>query len=214
MEKWPAQVLMLVTDRTRCPDLPTAVAAAIEGGVNVVQLRERDLPAGELLALARHLRGICGHQALLLVNDRVDVALLAGADGVHLGGTGLPVSAVRGLLPPSFLVGRSIHSVNEARQAEQDGADYVVAGTIFPSTSHPDLTPTGAALLTNLKARLTIPVVAIGGVTAENAAECRAAGAAGIAAISALLDTDDPTAAARAFAPDPWPEPEAAEERP
>lgn len=201
---------MLVTDRARCADLPAAVEAAIEGGVNVVQLRERDLPAGELLALARRLRGICGHRALLIVNDRMDVALLSGADGVHLGAAGLPVAAVRGLLPPSFLVGRSIHSVNEARQAELDGADYVIAGTIFPSTSHPDVSPAGVELLTNLKARLTIPVVAIGGITAENAEQCRAAGAAGVAAISALLETDDPTEAARALAPAPVAE----EERP
>lgn len=194
---------MLVTDRSRCADLPAAVEAAIEGGVNVVQLREKGLPASELLALARRLRGICGHRALLLVNDRADVAILSGADGVHLGKSGLPVAAVRGLLPPSFLVGRSIHTVNEARQAEQDGADYVVAGAIFPTASHPDIAPAGMDLLKNLKARLTIPFVAIGGITGETAEQCREAGAAGVAAISALLEAESPTDAARALAPQP-----------
>src|SRR5690349_15976367 len=132
---FPRRVLMLVTDRTQCGNrsLPQVVADAIDGGVNAIQLREKDLPAGELLALARQLRGVCGHRALLLINDRVDVALLSGADGVHLGETGLPVAAVRQLLPPSMRVGRSVHSVNAARQAELDGADYLLVGTLFPS---------------------------------------------------------------------------------
>src|SRR3712207_5669331 len=95
--RWPRQVLMLVTDRKQCGSrpLPDVVAAAIEGGANVVHLREKDLPAGELLALARQLRGVCGARALLLVNDRVDVALMSGADGVHLGEDSLPVAPVR-----------------------------------------------------------------------------------------------------------------------
>src|SRR4051812_44805392 len=90
---WPQKVVMLVTDRKQCRgrSLAESVAEAIEGGVNAVQLREKDLPAGELLQLARQLRGVCGHRALLLVNDRLDVALLSGADGVHLGSNGLPV---------------------------------------------------------------------------------------------------------------------------
>lgn len=196
---------MLVTDRRQCGDraLADVVAEAVEGGVNVVQLREKDLPAGELLMLARQLRGVCGHRALLVVNDRVDVALLSGADGVHLGERGLPTAAVRRLLPPSMLVGRSVHSVAAARQAEQDGADYVLLGTIFPSRSHPDVTPAGLGLLEAVATRVRIPVIAIGGIDAENRDACLRAGAAGVAVISAILRSNDPRRSAMELAPGP-----------
>jgi len=201
----PSHLLMLVTDRTQCGDrsLPQVVAEAIEGGVNAVQLREKDLPAGELLALARQLRGVCGTRALLLINDRVDVALLAGADGVHLGEEGLPVAAVRQMLPPSMRVGRSVHSVKAARQAELDGADYVVFGTLFASPSHPEASPAGLDLLRGVIQRLSIPVVAIGGIGPENVGECWEAGAAGVAAVSAIQRPEDPATAARQLAPPP-----------
>jgi thiamine-phosphate diphosphorylase len=192
--RWPARPLMLVTpgwcrpgEEARTEALLQQVEAALEGGVNVVQLREHALPAGELLRLARRLRGLCGHQALLLINDRADVALLSGADGVHLGVAGLPAGPVRQLLPPSMLVGCSVHSVDEARQAELEGADYILAGTVFASGSHPGAEPAGPELLRALATRLRVPVMAIGGVTAENAGECLAAGATGVATISALL---------------------------
>jgi thiamine-phosphate diphosphorylase len=196
---------MLVTDRKQCGgrSLPEVVAQAVAGGVNVVQLRENDLPAADLLTLARQLRGVTGPDALLVINDRVDVALLSGADGVHLGGHGLPVSAVRSLIPPSLYVGRSVHTVRDARQAELDGADYLVAGTIFASPSHPDVVPSGPGFLRDLSARIRLPVIAIGGITAENAGECWSAGASGIACISALLRAPDPLRAAASLAPVP-----------
>lgn len=205
--RWTRPALMLVTDRKQCADrsLVDVVEQAIEGGVNLVQLREKDLPAGELLALARQLRGICSHRALFLVNDRVDVAMLSGADGVHLSSTGLPVAAVRQLVPGSMLVGRSVHSVNEARQAELDGADYVVAGTIFRTPSHPEAVPAGDELLRNMVSRLSIPVIAIGGINAENAAVCWNAGVSGVAVVSALLGAENPQRAAEQLVP-PAPE--------
>lgn len=194
---------MLVTDRRRCAgrSLVEVVEQAVEGGVNIVQLREKNLPAGELLALARQLRGVCCHRALFLVNDRVDVALLCGADGVQLSSTGLPVAAVRQFLPSSMLVGRSVHSVNEARQAETDGADLVIAGTIFRTPSHPDATPAGTELLRNMVSRLSIPVVAIGGINAETAADCWSVGVSGIAVVSAIQGAADPRAAAASLVP-------------
>lgn len=196
---------MLVTDRARCRNrtLVETVEEAIEGGVNAVQLREKELPAAELLQLARRLRGVCGTRALLFVNDRADVALLSGADGVHLGEHGLPVAAVRQILPPSMRVGRSVHSVKAARQAELDGADYVLAGTIFRSPSHPEVSPAGAALLRDLVARVAVPVVAIGGVNPETVEECWSAGAAGIAVLSTILGADDARLAAQRLAPAP-----------
>jgi len=195
--------LMLVTDRKQCGSRSMAevVAEAVEGGVNMVQLREPDLPSGELLALARQLRGVCGTRAQLIINDRVDVALLCGADGVQLSSTGLPVAAVRLLLPPSVKVGASVHSVREARQAELDGADYVIVGTIFPSPSHPGVTPGGEELLRSIATRLSIPVLGIGGVNEQTVEACWAAGAAGVAVISAIFGADDPRSAAARLAP-------------
>ncbi len=201
--RWPEKVLMLVVDPGQCGDrsLSEVVEKAIDGGVNVVQLRAPGLPAGELLSLARRLRGICAHRSLLVVNDRLDVAVLSGADGVHLPENGLPVSAARQLLPPSIRVGRSVHSINAARQAESDGADYVVLGTIFASPTHPDQQPAGIELVSNVTRRLKIPVVAIGGITPENADACWSAGATGIAVISSILKAEDPQAAAQRLAP-------------
>lgn len=201
--RWPEKVLMLVVDPGQCDgrNLPEVVDQAIDGGVNVVQLRAAGLPAGELLTLARQLRGVCAHRALLVVNDRLDVALLSGADGVHLPENGLPVSAARQLLPPSIRVGRSVHSINAARQAELDGADYVLLGTIFASPTHPQQQPAGVDLVSGVTRRLNIPVVAIGGITPENAGSCWSAGAAGIAVISSILKAEDPLAAAQRLAP-------------
>jgi thiamine-phosphate pyrophosphorylase len=200
-----SRALMLVTNRQQCRSgsLVETVAQAVAGGVTAVQLREKDMPAGELLALARQLRGVCGPDALLLINDRVDVALMAGADGVHLGEQSVPVAAARKLLPPSMLVGRSVHSVNAAREAEQDGADYLLVGTLFPSPSHPDVVPAGAELLQNIKARVAIPVLGIGGINVENADACWKAGADGIAVQSAILRAEDARAAAARLAPVP-----------
>ncbi len=193
----PSPVLMLVTGRHRARgDLAEQVAAAIDGGVNVVQLREPDLPADETLALARRLRGVTAGRALLLVNDRADVALLAGADGVHLGERGLPVSAVRSWLPPGMLVGHSVHSLAGAREAHLAGADYLVVGTLWATPSHPDAVPAGVELLREMANRVPLPLLGIGGIGPSEAAACRAAGAAGVAVVRAILEAPDARAAA------------------
>lgn len=199
--RWPEKPLMLVTDRKQCGSrsLAEVVDRAIEGGVTLVQLREKDLTGGDLLVLARQLRGVCGQRALLMINDRPDVALLCGADGVHLGERGLPAAAVRQLLPATMLVGQSVHSVSSARQADLDGVDYISVGTIFPSPSHPEIEPAGLGLLSNIASRLPIPVLAIGGITPVNAASCRQAGAAGVAVISTIIRAEDPALAAAAL---------------
>lgn len=203
--RWPRRALMLLAnpDQTGGRPLAEVVEQAIDGGVNVVQLRAKHLPAGELLSLARQLRGVCGPRALLIINDRLDVAMLSGADGVHLGETSVPVAAVRKLLPPSFFIGRSVHSVNAARQAESDGADYVLVGTLFASPSHPDIAPAGLELLENVRTRLTIPVIGIGGITAENVDHCWRGGASGVAVQSAIVRAEDPRRAAERLAPAP-----------
>ena len=181
----PLPWICLVTDHTVCTDgyvgMERAVAAALAGGVNVVQLREKGLGARELYELGYRLRKLTDEAgAVLLVNDRADVAVAVGADGVHLGGGSLPISVAAGIVGQR-LVGRSVHSVAEAVEAEQAGADYLVLGTIFPSQSHPDLTAHGPHLIRKVKALVKIPLIAIGGISAENAAQTVADGADGVA---------------------------------
>ena len=193
--------LCLITDRHRCgaTELEAVVKAAIEGGVNVVQLREKDLPAGELFSLGIRLREVTRGKALFLINDRVDLAQACGADGVHLPENGLPTSIARWVMGRNALVGCSVHSVEAAAQAERDGADLAQRGPIFVSPSKPDPPPAGPELLREVADAVSVPVLAVGGVTPENAAEVIAAGAGGAAVISAICGADDPKAAAKSL---------------
>lgn len=196
---------MLVTDRRRFPaprdgeamaaSEMQAVETALGSGVGIVQLREKDLDGGALLARADALRALCDRRgARLVVNDRVDVARIAGADGVHLPASGLSVAEARALLPSGALVGRSAHSSAELGVAED--ADYVVFGPVFDTPSKRAFgAPQGLEGLRRAVAETAAPLVAIGGLDAEHAEAIAAAGAAGIAAISALLD--HPEAAGR-----------------
>jgi len=156
-------------------------------GVGAVQLREKDLDGGPLLARARRIREICDrHGARLLVNGRVDVALACDADGVHLPGGGLPVHLARKLLPPGSLVGSSIH--HHADLEGVQGADYVIFGPLFETASKPGYGPAqGIAGLAGLVAAAGMPVVGIGGITPENASDVIAAGASGVAMMGAPL---------------------------
>lgn len=192
-------ILCLVTDRQRLGEssLEAVVEEAVKGGVNVVQLREKDLPAGELLDLANRLRQATRGRALLVINDRLDVAVAAGADGVHLPENGLPEAVARRLLGRHAVIGRSVHSKEAAVEAEQAGADYVQIGTIYATQSKPELKPSGPKLVREVSAAVAVPVLAVGGVNPENAAEVIDAGALGASVISAVLGADDPQAAAR-----------------
>jgi thiamine-phosphate diphosphorylase len=144
----PLPIVMLVTDRHACGDrrIEDVVEAAVEGGVNMIQLREKDMPAADLYGLALRLRQIVGTQALLLVNDRIDVALAARAHGVELGSNGLPTEIAR-TLASGLVIGRSVHDVAHAGEAVADGADLLVVGTMFASRSHPGMTPAGPSLI-------------------------------------------------------------------
>ena len=190
--------LCLVTDRkrTKSGDVAATVAASLEGGVGMVQLREKDMPPFELLRLARSLRTVMKGRALLVVNDRVDIAMLAGADGIQLGETALDVSDVRKLVGPDMLIGRSVHSEVGAVDAECQGADYLVLGTVFETASHPDGRIGGLDLVRDVTASVGIPVLGIGGISAANAASVIAAGASGVAVITAITMSDDPQSAA------------------
>ena len=190
----------LVTDRGQTAGRPLldVVDAALRGGVRAVQLRERDLAARELLALAVALRDLTSrHDALLLVNDRIDVALACGADGVHLPGHSFRVGEARMLLGASKVIGVSTHTVEEVRAAENDGADFVVFGPVFDTPSKRAFgAPVGLDAL-NRACTGEIPVLGIGGITVETCATTRARGAAGIAVIREIASADDPEQAAR-----------------
>ena len=162
----------------------------------MVQLREKHMPPFELLRLAHRLRFVTQDQALLIVNDRVDVALLAGADGVQLGETALDVADVRSLVGPDMLIGRSVHSEVGAVDAECQGADYLVLGTVFETASHPEGQVGGLDLVREVTGAVGIPVLGIGGITADNAAGVMEAGASGVAVITALTMAEDPQLAA------------------
>jgi len=197
----PFPCLTLITDRRLCQSLSLgeAVARAVAGGVNVVQLREKDLAAAELVPLADRLRAITQDKALLIVNSRLDVAQVCGADGVHLPERGASVAVTRRLAGDGFIIGRSVHSAEEAVKAQEEGADYVQVGAIFPTRSHPG-PRAGLGLLESVAARVTIPIVAVGGITAENVGQVMQAGARGAAVISAILDSRSPGASARRLA--------------
>lgn len=188
-------ILMLVTDRRLAGGedaLVSAVEAAVEGGVNVVQLREKDLSPAELVPLACRLREVTEGRALLLVNGPLDVALEAAADGVHL-----PEDAEPPPPPWTYTWGRSVHSVEGGLQAIGEAARYLVAGPVFETPSHAGMPARGLNLIREIVPVSSVPVLGIGGITPENARDVMQAGAKGVAVIRAILGADDPRVAAQ-----------------
>ncbi|HOW86890.1 MAG TPA: thiamine phosphate synthase [Candidatus Aminicenantes bacterium] len=179
-------------------DLAGLVDAAVDGGVTIVQLRAKSLGGAAFAALASDVAARLARRGVpLLINDRVDVALACGAAGVHLGQDDLPVAAARRLLGPRGIIGLSVNTAEEARRAERDGADYVGAGPAFAtSTKQTELAVLGPAGIGRIKAAVRLPVVAIGGIGAAGAAEMAAAGADGVAVVSAILGAPDARRAA------------------
>ena len=197
--KLPDPCLCLVTDR-RVGDESTMVsrvAEAVRGGVDLVQLREKDLHGAQLMELAMRLRDAVGDGALLVVNERVDVAAALPADGAQLGEDAIPVPAARRILGPDMLIGRSVHSVEGAKQAAADGADFLVAGTLYASRSHPGEPPAGPGLVERIVGECSLPVIGIGGITGANCGEVIGAGAMGVAVITGILADSQPGEAAR-----------------
>jgi thiamine-phosphate pyrophosphorylase len=178
----------MVTDSGRAGggDVVAQIAAAARAGVDLIQIREPGMEAGVLAALTRAaVEAAAGTGARVVVNDRLDVALAAGAAGVHLRGDSFAAARVRTLAPADFLVGRSVHSEDEAAEIEAaGGCDYLLFGAVFPTTSKPaGHQPAGLAALSRVCSRVRTPVLAIGGVTADRVPSLRAAGAAGVAGI-------------------------------
>ena len=179
----PQPLLCLVTDRTLGDEatIVDRIAAAVAGGVDMVQLREKDMPGGRLLELANQINDATEGRSLLMINERADVALAAGAPGVQLGEEGLPVSTAKQILGPDRLVGRSVHSVEGAVEAAHQGADLLVVGTMYATRSHPGAAAIGPGLVRETAKRCSVPIIGIGGINTSNLGKVLRAGACGSA---------------------------------
>jgi thiamine-phosphate diphosphorylase len=194
--------LYVILDRSAAlgRDLMDMLAAAVAGGCRMVQLREKEWPAGRLWPLAERLRTRCAADGVtFIVNDRLDLALALDADGVHLGQDDLPASRARPLLRPGMILGVSTHDVWQARAALADGADYIAVGSMFPTPTKADFQLVGPGLIRTLRAEIPVPLVGIGGITHDNVQEVIQAGADGVAVISAVGAAGDPRAACSRF---------------
>ena len=191
--------LHLITDPAlESLELVRRIELAVPHGVDAVHLRLPAASAREVYDLAMVLQGsLVSRGVPLIVNDRIDVALAVNAGGVQVGSRGLPLRAVRRMLGSAAPVGVSVHSVDEAAAAERDGATWVTFGHVWETGSHPGEPGRGVEALREVAAAVEIPVIAIGGITTAQVPEALAAGASGIAAISAILAADDPAEATR-----------------
>ncbi len=178
-----------------------AVEEALRAGLKAVQLREKDLPIRALLDLAYRFRELTArYKAKLFVNDRFDIALCAGADGVHLGQSAIPVKAVRNVVKKKLLIGCSTHSIKEAVEAEEGGADFITFGPLFQTPSKMKYgDPVGLDLLGSVKRKVALPVFGIGGIKLNNIESVLNSGASGIALISGILSQTDKAAATREY---------------
>lgn len=195
--------LYLVTDRKtllsspnsklRTPNLLTAVREALKGGASAIQLREKDLSTRELLKLAYRMRDLTRkYNARLFINDRLDIALAVGADGVHLTQEGIPPDAVRNAVKGRLLIGVSTHSLKEAKEAESGGANFITLGPIYRTPSKLKYgSPLGVSTLKKVTEKIKIPVFAIGGVKVRRVDELKKAGAYGVAIISEVFKAKD-----------------------
>ncbi len=196
--------LYLVTDRRMLKGLTLTelVGKAINGGVSVVQLREKDSSSREFYELALALKKIMPGDVPLIINDRVDIALAAGADGVHLGQSDLPVKIARELLGPEAIIGLSVENLEQLEEARNLPVDYLAISPVFPTPTKTDFSSPAAWGLEGLgqaRSLTNLPLVAIGGINEENAAEVVGAGADGLAVVSAICASPDPEQAARAL---------------
>jgi thiamine-phosphate pyrophosphorylase len=204
-ERFPVDLLRerlriyLVADPEATDDLIDATQASLDGGATCVQLRAKNLGGYDFWRRSMTLKRLCEeYGALFIVNDRLDVALACGADGVHVGVSDLPVDVVRGMVPPGFIIGFSPQSDDDVTAAAPLGADYVGLGPVYATGSKADAgPPLGLDGLARQVARCRVPAVGIGGITIDNAAAVMAAGAEGVAVISAILKAPDPAEATR-----------------
>jgi thiamine-phosphate pyrophosphorylase len=190
-------LLCYITDRRqlRSVSLAAVIREAVRAGVDIVQVREKDLTSRELIILVEEALSATREQGMggarVVVNDRVDVALAGGADGAHLAAHSMPVQVVRRFVPRAFVIGVSCHSLGEAMAAESGGADYLVLGPVFETPSKLGYgPPLGLEELRNVASRIRIPVLALGGITVDRIRPCLEAGASGIAGIRIFQDCE------------------------
>jgi len=194
------RLYVLITESCCAGDWYETAVAAIDGGADAIQLREKEMDGGELLARARRLAALCRERnVLLIINDRPDIAILSGADGVHVGQEDLPAAEVRKLLGPGKLIGVSTHCIEHVRQAVADGADYIGVGPVFPSSTKPRQILPGLAYAKQVAEQINLPAVAIAGITLENVSQVRATGLRAIAVTSAVTRAPNPRQAAAAL---------------
>lgn len=197
----PSLYLVTDPDLLRGRSLTEVVAAAVRGGVTLVQLRDKRADGRALLDQARALKALLDPLGVpLIINDRVDVTLAAGAAGCHVGQTDLPAAAARALLGPEAILGISIDAVDQVREVDPEAVDYVAHGPFAATATKPDAgAPVGPPGIAAVRALTNLPLIAIGGIDAGNAAAAVRAGADGVAVVSAIVAAADPTAASRAL---------------
>ncbi|NTU93804.1 MAG: thiamine phosphate synthase [Chlorobiaceae bacterium] len=200
----PRRFICVITDE-QCSPVELA-GMALDGGARMVQLRRKGASGRELFEWAVRVQELCHrHEAIFIVNDRVDIALAMNADGVHLGQEDLPVAAAREILGPDAVIGVSVSCVEEARKAHNDGASYIGLGHIFPTSSKEKSSPPlGTTAIETVSKAVDLPVVAIGGIGPVNAAGVIRAGASGIAVISAVTGAANPVMATRELVRTIW----------
>lgn len=191
-------LLYAVTDRAWTGGQPLArqVEAALQNGATCLQLREKALDPAAFLEEARQMALLCGRYGVpLIINDNVEVALACGAAGVHLGQQDMPIAQARRMAGPDLILGASAHTVQEALEAQAAGADYLGVGAVFSTSTKTDASPLPLTTLREICAVVSIPVVAIGGITETNLLQLTGCGAAGVAVVSAIFGAPDPGAA-------------------
>ena len=194
------QIYVILTSKLCKYSILDTATQILAGGCDCIQLREKDLPDSKLIPLAAKICDLCSQAgALFIVNDRPDLAVLTGADGVHLGQQDMPVNQARKILSPNMLAGKSTHTLDEVNRALAESPDYLAVGSIFPSPTKPNITPTGLQLIENTRDIYQGPLIAIGGITAENAPQTLSAGASGVAVCSAVFANDNPKTAISAL---------------
>lgn len=191
--------LYLVTDRDlmSTKDLETAVEKAIDGGVTMVQLREKSASSRQFYEQAVYIKKITDYYGIpLIINDRIDIALSVNATGVHIGQSDIPASVARKIIGKDMILGVSASSVREALQAQNDGADYLGVGAMFPTGTKTDAQTVSMEELRQIRQAVSLPIVVIGGINRENAASFRDTGIDGLAVVSAIISQPDIKAAA------------------
>ncbi len=192
--------LYVIIDRKSSKGRDPAYVAqeAIEGGADIIQLRDKESSAGEILKAGRAILDLTRRKKIpLIINDRVDIAVAVGADGVHLGQDDLPIGTARSMIGEGKIIGLSTHSVSQALEAQENGADYIGVGPVFSTPTKPDYKAVGVDLIREVRDRIRIPFVVIGGIDGSNIDEVLAAGARRVAVVRAVCGAEDVRGAAK-----------------